>query len=172
MNSPTQPEPALPGSTPGRPGGRFASAAVLLFALSQSVSGCSAPLDQAAAGAVNQGSSAVGTSALSLDLLARERAGKAAVGTSLEDMAGELEDARKKLQDNVPATPDERTLHGEVRRALERAEGALGLARQALEAKDSPGGDGNTPALQGARSALAASAKELDALRQRLGTGR
>ncbi len=148
------------------------SAAVLLFVLSQGLIACSAPFEQVAAGAVNQASSAVGTSVLSLDLLAREQAGTPAVGTSLEDMAGELEDARKGLLDKVPATAEERGLHREVINALVRAETALALARQALESKDSPAGDAHTPALRDARNALAASAKELEGLRQRLGTGR
>ncbi len=125
-----------------------------------------------AATAVNQGSSAVGTSVLALDLLARERAGTPAVGTSLEDMAGELEDARKGLLDSVPATAAERGLHREVISALVRAEAALGLARQALAAKDSRGDTADTPGFRAAQTALAASAKELKGLRQRLGTGR
>lgn len=162
----------MPGPTPGRRGGRIASASVLVFALGQAVSGCSASQDQAAATAVNQGSSAVATSVLALDLLARDRAGSPAVETSLEDMAGGLEDARKELQDSVPATADERRLHREVLSALVRAEAASDLARQALASKDSSGDAASTPGFRAAQSALAASAKELEGLRQRLGTGR
>jgi hypothetical protein len=87
-------------------------------------------------------------------------------------MADELEKVRKDFLDNVPATADERSLHQEVDSALERAQGALSLARQALAAKDSPDEAQSTPAFEKARTALADSAKELDKLRQRLGTGR
>ena len=161
-----------PHQMPGRPLGRFVSAAVLLCALSQSVIACSAPVDQAAASAVNQGASAVGTGVLSLDLLAKERAGTPVVETGLEDMAEELDTVRKEFRDNVPATTDERALHREVDAALERAQGALSLARQTLASKDTSAGPDNPPSLAIARAALAASAKELETLRQRLGTGR
>ena len=164
--------PAEPHQTPGRSGGRFVSAAVLLCVLSQGITACSAPLEQAAATAVNQAASAVGTGALSLDLLANERTGTPVVETSLEDMAEELETARKEFHARVPATADERRLHSEVDPALERAQSALSLARQVLASKDTTPGPENPPSLSDVRAALARSAKELDTLRQRLGTGR
>gem|GEM_PF-3577678 len=148
------------------------SAAVLLFALSQSASACSASMDQTAAAAVNQASSAIGAGALSFDLLERGRVTQPAAETSLENMADEIEKARKDLKENLPATADERKLHAEVDDALEHADAALGLARQALASKDAPGDPVDTPEFHAARAALSASAQELDKLRQRLGTGR
>jgi hypothetical protein len=147
--------------------------AVLVLSLSlPGVGACAAPLEKTAASAVGQGSSAVSTSVLALDLLIREKAGSAAVETSLEDMAGELEEARKELLDKLPATAGERRLHREADSALERAQAALALARHVLVAKDSPGQNPGDPGLKEARSALDTAAAELDSLRKRLGPGR
>lgn len=136
------------------------------------LSSCGAPIEQTAAGAINQAASAVGSSALALDLLAGERAGTPVVETSLEDMSGELEEARKELQDRLPATAAERQLHQRSGEALERAEEALGQARHALAAKDLPGPAQDNPDLDAARAALAASSAELAQLRGQLGSGR
>ncbi|OFI39481.1 hypothetical protein BIU82_14245 [Arthrobacter sp. SW1] len=133
---------------------------------------CGAPVEQTAAGAINQAASAVESSALALDLLAGERAGTPVVETSLEDMSGELEEARKELQDTLPETAAERELHQRSSKALERAEGALSRARHALAAKDFPGPTQENPDLGAARAALAASSAELGQLREQLGSGR
>jgi hypothetical protein len=114
----------------------------------------------------------VGTGILALDLLSRERTGTPVVETALDDMAGEVETARKDFLDALPATADERRLHREVDAALERAQAALTLARHALAAKDAADGPEQDTAQANAQAALAKSAKELGALRQRLGTGR
>lgn len=158
---------------PGRTRGTRAALAVLVLSLGlPGVAACAAPMEKTAAAAVGRGSSAVSTSILALNLLTREKAGSAAVETSLEDMAGELEEARKELLDKLPATAAERRLHREADSALEHAQTALGLARHALAAEDSPGHSPDDPGLTEARTGLQTSAKELDSLRKRLGSGR